>query len=432
MTLSNISPRREWPSKLSVSPTLDINGRVALLRGLGQSIINLGFGEVGLPVMPELQARLGESASANAYAPVAGSEAARLAAASWFRRRSLPTEADQIVFGPGSKSLLWALMAALPGDLVLPQPSWVTYRAQGALTGKRILQVPVPSGVGGIPEPEALANAVKEARNAGTDPGILVLTLPDNPTGTLPPADLVERVCSVAEQLDLVIISDEIYRDLAYESDNFRSPASFTSEQVIVTGGLSKALALGGWRIGFARLPSNLFGETLLPRLLGIASETWSALATPMLHIAAWALDDPEPVREYVARSRHLHAKVTLALHGTLAAAGVPCPRPQAAFYLYPDFRPLQEGLYRQGITDAPTLARHLLDRHHIATLPGVAFGEDARNLRLRLATALLYGDSEDQRRASLATDDPANLPWVRSSIERISAAMLSLSGAHG
>lgn len=431
MAITTAGARREWPVGLPVSPTLAINERTAWLRAHGKRVVQLGFGEAGLPVLPELRERLGKVAGANGYAPVAGTEAARVAAASWFSRRSLFTEADQVFFAPGSKALLWALVTALPGDVVLPQPSWVSYRAHAALAGKRVISVPAPHGLGGAPDARALAAAVKDARVAGADPGILVLTLPDNPTGTLAPAALVEELCASAEQLDLVIISDEIYRDLVYDPDDFVSPAGFGPERVVVTGGLSKSLALGGWRIGFARLPRSPLGEALRPRILGIASEVWSALATPMLDAATWALGDPQSVRDYVFRGRHLHANVTSALHRVLATQGVPCPRPQAAFYLYPDFGPVRESLARRGIHDGSSLARHLLDVHHVAVLPGEAFGEEGSALRLRLAVSRLYGDSEEQRWTSMKSDDPADLPWIRSSIEQISSAISSLRDDH-
>ncbi|HTX63430.1 MAG TPA: pyridoxal phosphate-dependent aminotransferase, partial [Acidimicrobiales bacterium] len=425
--ISTVGTRREWPPCLPLSPTLSLNERAAWLRAQGQRVVHLGFGEAGLPVLPELRERLGVAASENSYAPVAGTEAARGAAASWFDRRSVPTEADQVVFAPGSKPLLWALVTALPGDVVLPQPSWVTYAAQAALAAKRVVKVPVPPGRGGVPDPERLEAQVRGARRAGADPGILVVTVPDNPTGTLAPRELVEQLCEVAERLDLVVIADEIYRDLAYEPDRFCSPVSVAPERVVVTGGLSKALALGGWRVGFARMPSGPVGDALRPRVLGIASEVWSALASPMLRVAAWALEDPEPVRDFVDRSRRLHANVTAAVWRALDGSGVPCPRPEAAFYLYPDFGPLRGDLARKGIRDGRSLAHHLLESHGIAALPGEAFGDEGSALRLRLAVSLLYGDTEERRWASLRADDPASLPWIRSSVEQLAAATSSL-----
>lgn len=170
---------------------------------------------------------LARSAAANAYGSVAGSPAAREAAAGYFERRRLPTSPEQIVFAPGSKPLLYALVAALPGDVVLPQPAWVSYAAQAALAGRRVWRAPIPREAGGLPDPETLEELLAAARAGGGDPRLLVLTSPDNPTGTVAPAGVVERVARIAEREGLSIVSDEIYRDLAYDATSFRSPAEF-------------------------------------------------------------------------------------------------------------------------------------------------------------------------------------------------------------
>ena len=128
------------------------------------------------------------AAGANGYGPVAGSPAVREAAAGYFERRGLPTSADRILVAPGSKALLYALLTVLPGDVVLPRPSWVSYAAQAALAGKRVLDVPIAEQAGGVPDPDALRARARDRARQGLEPAILVLTLPDNPTGTVAPA----------------------------------------------------------------------------------------------------------------------------------------------------------------------------------------------------------------------------------------------------
>ena len=118
-------------------------------------------------------------------------------------------------FAPGSKPLLYALLQALPGDVVLPVPCWVSYAAHAAIAGKRVIGVPIGEEAGGVPDPPHLRAALAEAEGVGARPGILVLTLPDNPTGTVASEALVREVCEVAEAAGLLIVCDEIYRDLA-------------------------------------------------------------------------------------------------------------------------------------------------------------------------------------------------------------------------
>lgn len=398
------------------SATLAANERIRRRMDAGAPVLHLAFGEAGLPVLPSVGEALARAVADNAYGSVAGSAAMREAAAGYFERRSLPTTAEQILVAPGSKALLFALLSVLPGDVVLPRPSWVSYAAQAALAGKRVWSVPIGADAGGVPDPAALEETLTRGR-----PGVLVLTLPDNPTGTLASPDLVRRVCEIAEAHDLTIVSDEIYRDLAHEPDGVRSPAELLGERTFVTNGLSKSMALGGWRIGFARLPDGALGRDAGRALTGLASEVWSSLAAPMQHAAAYALSEPPEIREHVALSRRLHRFVTTAAHAEIVAAGVDCRPPAGGFYLYPDLGSVP------GVETGAQLAELLLERFDVGVLAGEAFGDDPAGLRFRMATSLLYGADERQRWEALRSDDPAGLPWIRSALERLGGVLAAL-----
>jgi aspartate aminotransferase len=236
---------------VEVSATLAANERIGRKLAAGLPVVHMAFGEAGLPVHPAVVEALASGGPDNGYGPVAGSRAVREAAAGYFGRRGLPTDPDQILVAPGSKALLYALLSLLPGDVVLPRPSWVSYAAQAALAGKRVWFASIGAEAGGVPDPAALEEALRDARRRGGRPGVIVVTLPDNPTGTLASRDLVERVCELADAHDLAIVSDEIYRDLAHDPGSVFSPASVLPERTFLTSGLSKSMALGGWRIGF-------------------------------------------------------------------------------------------------------------------------------------------------------------------------------------
>ncbi len=403
--------RSELIAAVPPSPTLAANERVRAKLAAGEDILHLAFGEAGLPVLPAVAERLAEGAGRNGYGPVAGSAAAREAAAGYFGRRGLETAADQIVFAPGSKPLLYALLQVLPGDVVLPVPCWVSYAAHAAIAGKRVIGVPIGEEAGGVPDPAHLRAALAEAEGVGARPGILVLTLPDNPTGTVASEALVREVCEVAEAAGLVIVADEIYRDLAYEP--FVGPAQLLPERTFVTTGLSKHLALGGWRVGLVRLADGRLGEEAGAAIGGLASEIWSALAAPMQHAAAYALAEPPELVEHVAASRRLHRAVSEAAYEVVAASGARCRPPSGAFYLYPDFagRPFGSGA---------ELATYLLEERGIAVLAGEAFGDDPAALRFRMATSLLYGADDEQRLAALRSEDPVALPWIAAALERM------------
>jgi aspartate aminotransferase len=197
----------------------------------------------------------------------------------------------------------------------------------------------------------------------------------------------------------------------------------------VVTTGLSKNLALGGWRLGVARLPDGALGRELRARLLGIGSEIWSAPAGPVQQAAALAFTEPPALVERVALSRRLHASVARAVALRFAAAGASVPEPQAAFYLYPDFTPLADVLLqRHDIASDEDLAAVLLRRYGVGVLPGSVFGDQGWRLRLRVATAMLYGDTDAQRTAALNSADPCALPWIAASLSRLEEVLADLT----
>jgi aspartate aminotransferase len=418
------------PGIIPVSATLAANELMARRREAGEPVLPLAFGEAGLPVHPLLRAALAGAAGVNAYGPVAGLPALREAAAGYWARRGVPTSAEAMISGPGTKSLLFGLLLAIGSDVAVPQPSWVSYPAQAAIVGARPHFVPTPAGEGGVCDPAPLARAVLDARAAGRRIGSVIVTLPDNPTGRLARPATVRALAEVAAGHDLVIISDEIYRDLVFDSTPaLASPVDFAPERTVVTTGLSKNLALGGWRVGVARLPDGPLGRDLHARLLGIGSEIWSAAAGPVQEAAALAFREPPELAERIARSRSLHEAVSRAVAGRFTAAGVSVPAPQAAFYQYPDFTAWRGHLAaRHGVTTGSGLAARLLDRYGMAVLPASAFGEDEPALRMRVATSLLYGDTEGQREQALASADPVSLPWIAAALRRLEDILADLA----
>jgi aspartate aminotransferase len=104
--------------------------------------------------------------------------------------------------------------------------------------------------------------------------------------------------------------------------------------------------------------------------------------------------------------------------------AGALCRPPAGAFYLYPDLEPLRPALAACGVSTGDQLAEWLLERRDVAVLQGVAFGDDPAALRFRMATSLLYGGTDEQRRQALAADDPVALPWIADALERLGDAL--------
>ncbi|MEU6792660.1 pyridoxal phosphate-dependent aminotransferase [Nonomuraea wenchangensis] len=405
---------------VTLSATLAANEDIERRRRAGERVLHLAFGEAGLPVHPALRDRLAAASEHNGYGPVAGAAGLRESAAGYWDRRGLPTDPELVVCGPGSKSLLYGLLLAIGGDIVLPMPSWVSYAAQADLVGSRPVLVPAPPGEGGVPDPERVAAEVRAARASGRTVSSVLVTLPDNPTGRLASPESVARLVEVARELDLTIISDEIYRDLVHDAAlPYTSPADLAPERTVITTGLSKSLALGGWRIGVARLPTG--AHALRGKLLAVASEIWSAPAAPVQEAAAYAFGEPEELVERVDLSRRLHGTLARAVHARFAAAGARVPEPQGGFYLYPDLGHL-------GAGGSAELTKLLLEEHGIGVLPGHAFGDDPAAARVRVAVSLLYGASPEQRMTALTSDDPLRLPWIADSLDHLSHGLASLA----
>ncbi|GAA2626087.1 pyridoxal phosphate-dependent aminotransferase [Actinomadura fulvescens] len=420
-------PLRDLP----VSPTLAADDTIARRRREGLPVLPLGFGEAGIPLHPALVRELTSAADRGAYGPVAGSAPLRAAAAGYWSRRGLPTDPGLVVCGPGSKALLFGLLMSLTdGDVAIPAPSWVSYAAQASLTGAKPVFIATPPGEGGVPSPALLADAVVRARSQGRSIRAVIVTLPDNPTGTLASEATVRRLCAVAREHDLLIISDEIYRDLVHDPDRkVPSPAAYAPERTVVTTALSKHLAAGGWRLGVARLPDGPFGRALRASLVGVASEMWSSAPAPIQHAAAYAFAEPPELVAHVDRSRGLHAAVARAVAARFSDAGARVRPPEAAFYVYPDLGPHREVLQEaHGIRTGADLCEFLLERYGMCVLPGSAFGEPDDALRVRVAPTRLYGEDDEQRRAALAALDPVALPWVAESLDRLSEILADLT----
>ena len=392
---------------MTSSPTLAINEAVAARRVAGRKTIHLGFGEASFPLHPLLNDAMAHAAKRTGYAPVAGIPALRQAIAAYLERtRSLAFTPDNIIVAPGSKPLLYTLLQALEGDVLLPVPSWVSYAPHARLAGLRVIPVETDASDHHRLTSQTLSNALARARFEGANPRILIVNTPSNPTGSMFSGEDAQAIARWSREHNITLISDEIYAELAHGWREHVSPAQFYPEGCIVTGGLSKAFSAGGWRLGYAAIPGGTAGKQLMTSLRALASEIWSSASTPVQEAAVVAYSPNAELTAYVNASARIHGYATSRLYETLTGAGVLCPRSAGGFYLYPDFAPWRDALLQRGVSTSEQLAHYLLDRWDIAALPGTAFGEEPRALRLRLATSMLYtpeeSQSESEREAAL------------------------------
>ncbi len=392
---------------LATSATLSVNEAVAKRRAAGRETIHLGFGEASFPLHPLLATALAGAAKSTTYAPVLGMPKLRKAIAEYLMsNRGLAFSADQIIVAPGSKPLLYSLLQVLEGDLLLPVPSWVSYAPQARLAGRKVIGIETDSADCHRITPHALSQAMLQARRNGANPRILIINSPSNPTGSMFARADVEAIALWAREEGITLISDEIYAELAHGWREHVSPASFYPEGCIVTGGLSKAFSAGGWRLGYAALPTTSEGTMAMVALRSLASEIWSSTATPVQEAAIVAYTPNESLEQYVHQSALVHGYLADRLYTSLADLDVPCPRPAGGFYLYPDFSPWRSTFASMGIKTGSELMHYLLEEWDIATLSGPVFGEPTESLRLRLSTSLLclpvYASSPLERETTL------------------------------
>lgn len=380
---------------ITLSPTLGINERVKALWAAGETVYHFGFGESRFPVHPKLQAGLAENAHHKGYLPVQGLAALREAIAAYDGRiRHTTISPDQVMVGPGSKALIYALQMALAGDLLLPTPSWVSYAPQAKLLGKRVIFVRGTAGNGYQLTLEALADAVQQS---DSETKILLINSPNNPAGYMFSAEFLQALAGYCRQNRIVVISDEIYAQVSHGFQPHVSLAEFYPEGTIVVGGLSKHLSLGGWRLGKVVVPQEQ--PALLPALRTIASEIWSTPTAPVQYTAVTAYSYDPDIEAYIAECSQIHAARTRHIWEMFDELGMTCPQPQGGFYLIPNFDRWREPLARRGVHNSEELAHYLLEKYHIATLPGTAFGVSANELSLRIATS--YVDMETDEAAA-------------------------------
>ena len=147
-----------------------------------------------------------------------------------------------------------------------------------------------------------------------------------------------------------------------------------------------------------------------------------------MQHVAAYALDEPADVVAHVARGRRLHRAVAHEAHRRLVATAASAAPREAPSTSTRTSKARRAQLGVSGVGCADELASALLERFGVAVLSATAFGDDPGALRFRIATSLLYGSGDAERREALAADEPVALPWIRAGLDLLEHAVEALA----
>lgn len=370
---------------LSVSPTLHLNERSALLEDQGRDVFRFGFGQSPFPVPEPVIAALREHAHETDYLPVRGLPALREAVANYHAERlGLDcTEADVIV-GPGSKELIFLLQMVHHGELLLPNPSWVSYAPQATIVGRDVQWIETHAEDGWKLRPDAFDEVCAEDPSV---PKVLILNQPNNPTGATYDDDELAALADVARRHGVIVLADEIYGELAFDG-NYRSFAQHYPEGTVVSAGLSKWCGGGGWRLGTFVVPTHL--RWLLDAMKSVASETFSAVNAPTQYAAVKAFQGGEWLQEYLADSRAILSALGRHVASSLRQAGAIVGDPGGGFYVFPDFSGFHDRFEAESSVD---FAELVLDETGVAFLPGTAFGRPHTEWSARIAFVNFDGE---------------------------------------
>ncbi|BBM68411.1 pyridoxal phosphate-dependent aminotransferase [Rhodothermus marinus] len=375
------------PRVMAVQPsaTLAMTARAKQLRREGKPVISLSAGEPDF----DTPAPIAEAAiqaireGFTHYTENAGMLELREAICRKLAEENgLTYEPDQILCTNGAKQAVAMAIEVLcrPEDEVLiPAPYWVSYPEMVRLAGATPVILPTSVETGYRLTPEQLEAAITERTR------LLILCSPSNPTGTVYAPEELEALADVLRRHEHVyVLSDEIYEYILFDARH----VSFASlpgmkERTITVNGFSKGFAMTGWRLGYLAAE-----RPIVKAAAKVQSQFTSAPCSISQKAGLAALQmDKGPIREMVAAFRQ---RRDFMLERLQAIDGITCPKPEGAFYLFPQVSAFYGRRTPDGrtITDSESLCLYLLEQCHVALVPGQAFG-DPNGVRISYAASM-------------------------------------------
>ena len=365
------------------SATIAMSKKSRELKAAGKDVISLSLGEPDFHTPQFIKDAAAKAMADNftTYTPVSGYEDLRDAIAYKLKRdNGLDYTADQIVVSTGAKQSIANVMLSILNDgdeVVIPAPYWVSYVEMAKMAGG----VPVTPSAGIETDFKISPRLLEE--NLNDKSRLLIFSSPCNPTGSVySKKELAALAEVIAKYPKLVVVSDEIYEHINFESKH-ESLAQFDhiANQVVTVNGVSKAWAMTGWRLGYIAAPKEI--AKACDKVQGqFTSGTCSI--TQKATVAAM-MADPEVLKDMVAAFKNRRQLVYDRLK---KMPGVKVNMPEGAFYFFPDissfFGKSAEG---QNIQNATDLCMYLLEHANVAVVTGDAFGNPSC-MRLSYATS--------------------------------------------
>lgn len=370
-------------NRLAPSATLAMSQKSSEMKAQGIDVINLSVGEPDFNTPDHIKTAAKEAIDENysKYSPVPGYPDLRKAIVDKLHRENqLDYEVAEILVSNGAKQSVCNTLMALvdEGDeVIIPAPYWVSYPQMVKLAGGNPTIVKTGFAQDFKISPTQLEAAITPKTK------VIILCSPSNPTGSVYSQSELEGLAHVIlKHEDLYVIADEIYEHINYVGKH-ESIAQFPGmkERTIIVNGISKAYAMTGWRIGYIAAPEWIVkgcnklqgqytsGPCSISQRAAIAAYTQSQACV-------------EEMRQAFKRRRDLIVKLAKDIHGLEVI------EPKGAFYLFPKcnyfFGKSTDGYYIKNSTD---LSMYLLEKAHVATVGGDAFGEP-NCLRMSYATS--------------------------------------------
>ncbi|MCF6775134.1 aminotransferase class I/II-fold pyridoxal phosphate-dependent enzyme [Thiotrichales bacterium 19X7-9] len=374
-------------SQVKESATLAINQKVQTMRSQGQSICHLGFGQAPFNIPKLIQESLKAHAHQKNYLPGSGLPELCQAVANYYHSEfDYQYTKEHILIGPGSKELLFQLFFMLEGPVLIPQSSWVSYGPQMALLNKPYHIIDTYEEDNYCLKAEELeAACLKLAQKDSSKQKILIINTPNNPTGAIYPKDMLIQLAEICSKYNIIVISDEIYANIDFNDSNHTSIAHYYPQKTIVTGGLSKLFSAGGYRLGVCLIPEAM--QQLYQALKVMISETYSCVSSPIQYAALTAYSQYKKIKPYLDDCTKVHKIASLYLYQRFINMGLSLPKPQGAFYLFPNFKAYQASFDRLDIKTNAQLANMILEQTQVALLPGEDFYRNANEYTFRAAS---------------------------------------------
>ncbi|GGV28575.1 pyridoxal phosphate-dependent aminotransferase [Paenarthrobacter nicotinovorans] len=375
------------------SPIRAIFDKAAALDAAGEKVYHF---EIGRPDFDTPQV-VKDAAAASLdrgevhYGPNAGTLDLREAISAYLQERRGTTYdpgTEVLITIGANEAVFLALMAFCgPGDeVIFPVPAWAHYESCIRLAGA----TPVPVRLDATDDYRLDIDAIAAAITPATR--MVILCTPNNPTGGVATAEDIEKLATVLEPTDALLMSDEIYADLVYDEIQHQSPAAVGNlrERTLVVGGFAKAFAMDGWRLGWLAGPKELITPALRVR-----QYTTVCAPTFLQPGAAAALrhagPDAESMRAEFQERRKAGLKILTGI------PGVTVSQPDGAFYFYLTYTP-------ETAEPAEQLALRLLDEQRVAVVPGTAFDPDGGTHSIRISYACHIDDLTEGLRRIVQT----------------------------